>query len=418
MSTALGRPDLISLAAGFTDNATLPVDQVRQVLGEVLSSRKRGEPALQYGSTTGLPELRRLTAERLDRLEQAAGASGSAASGMAEQLVITHGSQQLLYMLTEVLCDPGDIVLVEDPTYFVLLGIAQSRGIDCRGLKLEADGVDLKCLDNVLGSLKRGRRLGRVKLIYLITYHQNPTSTTTSFAKKVGVLDLLRCYEKMAGHPIYLIEDATYRELGFQGLGEASALAARGARARVVYAGTYSKSFATGVRVGFGALPEAILAAVLRVKGNHDFGTANLLQHMLARALTSGCYDVHLAELRHRYAQKAGWMISALRAHFPAQVQWREPTGGMYVWAALPRKVKTGLHSRLFRTALDRDVLYVPGQLCYAPDTTRARPDHEMRLSYGNATRQEIDVGIRRLGSAIKQSLSRPCSAQRARDPK
>lgn len=405
MSTSLARPQLISLAAGFTDNPTLPVDEARKLLMELLSDRLTGEPALQYGSTQGLPALIDLTAARIQRLEQKAGNYNADKEKFAGRLVITNGSQQLLYLVTEVLCDPGDIVLLEDPTYFVYLSIVQSQGLDCRAVRLETDGIDLSSLDKTLGNLKRTGALPRLKLLYLVTYHQNPTGTTTSLSKKQAALDMLRHYEKWAGHPIYLVEDAAYRELGFEEETEPSSLKMIEAAERVIYAGTYSKPFATGVRVGYGLLPKSVRDAVIRVKGNHDFGTANLLQYLLARAISSGAYDAHLKSVRRCYAEKANCMISAIRAFFPDVVQWRKPNGGMYVWVALPKTIKTGLRSKFFARALDHDVLYVPGQICYAPDPRRQRPNHEMRLSYGNATPDEIKEGIARLGRVIGECL-------------
>lgn len=405
MSTSLARPRLISLAAGFTDNSTLPVDEVRDLLNELLSDRGTGEPALQYGSTQGLPALIDLTAARIQLLEQKAGNHSADKERFADRLVITHGSQQLLYLVTEVLCDPGDMVLLEDPTYFVYLGIVQSHGLHCRGIRLETDGIDLASLDKTLGDLKKNGALPRLKMLYAVTYHQNPTGTTTAFNKKQAALDMLRHYEKWAGHPIYFFEDAAYRELGFEEETEPSALKIIGTAERIIYAGTYSKPFATGVRVGYGLLPQPVRDAVIRVKGNHDFGTANLLQHLLARAISSGTYDVHLKLVRRRYAEKADCMVSAIRTYFPDVVRWRKPTGGMYVWVSLPRTVKTGLRSKFFARALDHDVLYVPGQICYAPDPRRPRPNHEMRLSYGNATPGEIKEGIARLGRVIGECL-------------
>jgi 2-aminoadipate transaminase len=143
------------------------------------------------------------------------------------------------------------------------------------------------------------------------------------------------------------------------------------------------------------------LTAARRIKGNHDFGTANLLQQVLARAITSGAYARHLEALRARYAAKAGWMIGALEQHFPEEVEWVDPGGGLYVWVSLPRRWRTGTSSELFRRALRRNVLYVPGALCYADDPTRRKPDHQMRLSFGNASRSEIIEGVQRLGTVL-----------------
>lgn len=407
MHAALARPNLISLAAGFTDTETLPVVETRALLNELLRSARAGRAALQYGTTTGDPELRRLTAERFAKLDGVR--PGARSPWSPERILVTHGSQQLLYMVTEALCDPGDIALVEDPTYFVFLGILQSRGVKARGVRLEPDGLDLAHLRAVLEALRRRRRLHRVKLLYLVSYFQNPTGVTTAFARKRAALALLKEFERDAGHPIYLLEDAAYRELRFAGRDEPSALAARGFAGRVVYAGTYSKPFATGVRVGFGVLPEPLFSAVLRIKGNHDFGTSNLLQQLVARALASGRYDRHLGVLRRRYAHKARVMQRALEAYFPREVEWRAPEGGLYFWARLPHGVKSGLGSPLFKAALARDVLYVPGALCYADDPTRPKPDNELRLSFGHASERDLREGIQRLGEALRRA---PASAR------
>jgi 2-aminoadipate transaminase len=401
MHLALERPTLISLAAGFTDNESLPVDAAREVMDEVLGAPKSGRPALQYGSTVGDLELRALTVKRLRELDQPT--SGEAYA--AERTLVTHGSQQLLYIVSECLCDPGDIVLVEDPTYFVFLGIAQSHGFNCRGVRMERDGIDLAHLEAVLERLKRQGELRRVKFLYLVSYFQNPSGITTSYAKKIAVLDILKCYERTAGHPIYLLEDAAYRELRFAGDDVPSGLRASKHAKRIIYAGTYSKPFATGARVGFGILPEPLFTYATRVKGNHDFGTTHLLQKLLAGALKSCRFAKHVGELQKRYATKARVMTNALRQHFPAEVEWEQPGGGLYVWAGLPAKLKSGRNSPLFKAALKDDVLYVPGELCYADDPSRTKPNHEMRLSFGGATEANIRTGIERLGAVIQGAL-------------
>jgi 2-aminoadipate transaminase len=414
MQAALSRPRLVSLAAGFTDNPSLPVAETRALLNQILRSPKTGRPALQYGSTTGDPELRRLTVEHLRELDmegalcrrpQNQGQRHTVPPRIysPDRLLITSGSQQLLYMTAEALCDEGDIVLVEDPTYFVYLGIAQSRGLSARGVRLEHDGLDLAHLEKVLTSLKRSGDLHRVKLLYLVSYFQNPTGVTTGFEKKCGILTLLKQFERAAGHPIYLLEDAAYRELRFNGEDVPSALAAPGTAERVIYAGTFTKPFATGARVGYGLLPEPLFTAVKHIKGNHDFGTANLLQQLFAGALASGTYRKQVARLRTRYAHKARVMKLALEKHFPPAVEWWEPAGGLYFWARLPHNISTGVKSRFFQTALKNDVLYVPGELCYADDPTRKKPNHEMRLSFGSASEADIREGIRRLGKILRK---------------
>jgi 2-aminoadipate transaminase len=399
MHAALSRPKLISLAAGFTDNPTLPVKLSRKLLNEILRSPETGRPALQYGITVGETSLRTLTAKHLQRLD-----GGHDRAHAPERVIITGGSQQLLYMTLEALCDEGDIVLVEDPTYFVFLSILQSRGIKARGVKLERDGIDLDHLETVLERLKKSGELRRVKALYLVTYFQNPTGATTSLKKKSAVLKLLKQFERAAGHPLYLLEDAAYRELRFDhGEDVPTALTLPGAKERVIYAGTYSKPYAPGARLGFGILPEPLFTTVQRIKGNHDFGTANLLQQLLARALASGQYDRHVAKVRKNYARKARVMKQALTEHFPANVEIWESGGGLYFWGRLPKEISTGMKSKVFQAALKHDVLYVPGELCYADDPSRRKPDHEMRISFGSASGENIRQGIARLGRVLKE---------------
>jgi 2-aminoadipate transaminase len=401
MQTALTRPKLISLAAGFTDNATLPVEISRRLLNEILRSPKTGQPALQYGITAGESNLRQFTAQHLQKLD---GANAAGKGHSSERLIITGGSQQLLYMTLEALCDEGDLILVEDPTYFVFLSILQSRGIKARGVKLERDGIDLVHLEMVLTRLKKSGGLRRVKALYLVTYFQNPTGATTSLAKKSAALKLLKKFEPAAGHPIYLLEDAAYRELRFDhGADVPTALTLPGAAECVIYTGTYSKPYAPGARVGFGILPEPLFTAVQRIKGNHDFGTANLLQQLLARALATGLYDRHVAKVQKNYARKARVMKQALAEHFPANVEIWESGGGLYFWARLPQGISAGVKSKVFSTALKNDVLYVPGELCYADDSSRAKPDNEMRISFGSASEENIRKGIARLGKVLKK---------------
>jgi 2-aminoadipate transaminase len=399
MSLALDRPELISLAAGFTDSETLPLVTARELLNGILTDPRAGQAALQYGPTPGTPDLRRLSVERVRFLDNA---SQSDAYDPA-RVVITHGSQQLLYLLAECLLDPGDIVLVEDPTYFVFLGIAQAFGIRCRGVKLTPGGMDLAELERVLTELKHTGGIKKLKFLYAITSHQNPTGITTPLENKAQTLALLRRYEKAAGHPLFYVEDAAYRELSFTPQTVPSTLTLGKLAQRVIYAGTYSKPFATGARVGFGILPEPVLTTVLRAKGNQDFGTATLIQALLSRAIETGEYDRHVQRIRARYQAKSQAMLSAMKAHFPDSVTWSDPTGGLYIWVQAKPSCATGPKSKLFKTALEQNVLYVPGQLCYADDLQRAKPNCQMRISFGSATDQDIRLGIERLGAALRR---------------
>lgn len=402
MSLALERPNLISLAAGFTDSETLPLEAAGRLLEGILADTRAGRAALQYGSTPGMPELRRLSAGRVQSLDSAAGTDAVGDAYDPGRAVITHGSQQLLHLLAECLLDPGDVVLVEDPTYFVFLGIAQAFGVRCHAVKLTPGGLDLADLERTLEELKHTGAIKKLKFFYSVAYHQNPTGITSPLDNKARALELLRRYERAAGHPIYFVEDAAYRELCFGPRTVPSALSLGKAARRVIYAGTYSKPFSTGARVGFGLLPEPVLTAVLRAKGNQDFGTSTLIQALLCRALETGEYDRHVRRIQVRYEEKARVMIEAMKAHFPPGVAWAEPSGGLYIWAHAKPSRATGTGSKLFKAALDQEVLYVPGALCYAEDPRRRKPNHQMRISFGSASVEDIRRGIQRLGAALR----------------
>lgn len=410
MQLTLSQPDLVSLAAGFTDQATLPVRIAGELTEAVFRHKTRGAAALQYGSTQGDPRLRSLTAAHVadqdhssDTAQSPPTRSSVDRSADSTRTLITNGSQQLLYLVAEALLDPGDIVLVEDPTYFVYLGITDSLGVRCRGVRTDEEGMDIDHLQEVLEQLDRAGELSRVKLLYAVTYHQNPAGTTTGLERKRRILHLLRRWESRAGHRIYCLEDAAYRELRFAGPDTPSTLTIPGAADRVIYAGTYSKPFATGLRVGFGIVPKTLFKVLFRLKSNHDFGTSNLLQILIADAIESGQYVKNLERLRRRYASKAATMRRACRAHFPPSIAWNEPAGGLYFWARVASGKSTGLRSRLFEAALAEKVLYVPGALCYAADPARRRPDSDMRLSFGGAPENRITEGIRRLGRVLER---------------
>ncbi len=400
MEQKLKYPDIISLAAGFTDGPSLPISETQSIFTRLTKTKKRAMDCLQYGVGAGRDLLRELTSKRIAELD---GLDPMHPCYRTNRVIMTHGSQQFLYLLTEALCDQGDIVLVEAPTYFVYLGILQSFGTKTKSIPMETDGLDLEYLKNKLEELKESGEIKRVKMLYLVSYFQNPTGISTSIEKKKAALRLLKSYEKHAGHPIYILEDAAYRELKFPNTEETpSMLTLPGASQRVIYSGTYSKPFATGIRVGFGFLPEPLRTIVMRIKGNHDFGTSNLLQSVLEEAIQSRLYHDHISSLQARYQKKAHRMKRFIQTTFPEQLTWESPTGGLYFWVKAPNRISTGPQSALFKRALKEKVMYVPGIYTYAKDLAVNKFDHAMRISFGNASLKEIKEGIERLGRAIK----------------
>lgn len=417
MKVALEHPGIISLAAGFTDNETLPVEAVAACARDLFRHPKAAQAALQYGTTIGLPDLRR---ELFRRWQRQDGITSHVSQITADDIVVTNGSQQLLYLTSEVLCDPGDIVLVEDPTYFVYLGIVEALGIRARGFSSIDD------LKSKLQHLKSRRLLPRLKMLYLVTYFRNPTGHTWAFEEKREALAIVKHYERAAGHTLYIVEDAAYRDLRFEGQDETSFKSLDLDNQRVMYANTLTKPFATGIKLGYGILPPLLLRAVLRNKSNHDFGSSNLLQTILARALAGGLYDRHLPKIAAAYRRKRDAMVQALDAAFACSgaaakrrnvrsetarasqkrgyntARYETPHGGLYVWLELPPHIKTGLKSRLFKRAIEAGVLYIPGEMCYCADPARPIPQNFIRLSFGAPTVTNIRQGVQILTKALR----------------
>jgi 2-aminoadipate transaminase len=401
MKTALENPGLISLAAGFVDEESLPAEKVAAVLSDLLGQPETAKAALQYGSTQGHPPLRK---KLLDRLAAADGTTPAALGLTPDDVAITTGSQQLLYMVAELLLDPGDIVMTEAPSYFVYHAALAGRGAEVLPVPMDDDGMDIDALAAVLSDLDRSRRLERLKLIYTIDYFQNPTGLTLSARRRERLMELVRRFSRH--HRIIVLEDAAYRELRFDGPDVPSIKSQDAGNAHVIYTSTFSKPCSPGIRVGFGVVPGDLMGPLLRIKGSHDFGSANLPQHLADKLLDSGAYDQHVAVLQGVYRTKCKATTDALDAEFREwpDVTWTKPAGGLYVWVTFPPHVETGPGSPLMDACLREGVLYVPGEFCHVAVDGRL-PKHEMRLCYGIATPEQIREAVRRLARAAKGLL-------------
>ncbi len=395
---ALEDPSLISLAAGLVDEESLPVEEVAEALAELLAQPTAGRAALQYGTVQGHGPLRR---QILHRFAAADGLRPEDVSLTPDEVVITTGSQQLLALLADVLLDPGDIVITEAPTYFVYQGVLQSAGARVHAVPMDADGLNTDALDELLRRLDRAGELGRVKLIYTCDYYQNPTGLTLSMQRRRKLLELARQYSR--SHRILILEDAAYRELRYEGEDLPSIKSFDTRNEHVIWTSTFSKPCAPGLKTGYGILPRDLVGPLLRLKGNHDFGSNNLTQYLLERLLASGAYDVHVERLRDVYRRKRDALLDALAAEFrdDPRISWTRPAGGLYVWATFPPGMEAGPSSRLLRAALDEGVLYVPGEYGYVADDGAPLPRHEARLSFGVATPEQLREGVRRLRRAI-----------------
>lgn len=404
MQQAVENPRLISLAAGLVDAESLPAAEVQSALDEVLWQPESARAALQYGTTQGYAPLR----EKLLTRTLALDSLSPARLGMnADDVVITTGSQQLLYLTGELLLDPGDIVIAEAPSYFVYQGTLDSLGARTLSVPMDAEGLDTAALAELLAQLDRTGELARLRLIYVCDYFQNPSGLTLSLRRRKELMGLVRKYRDK--QRIIILEDAAYRELRYDGADLPSIKSLDDDNSSVILGMTFSKPLAPGLKTGYALMPRGLAAPLLRLKGCHDFGSNNLTQHLINRFLESGAFDRHVAELRRVYRSKRDAMLDALADQFGQTnegngVRWTHPDGGLYIWLAFPSGVSTGPDSPLMRASLREGVLYVPGQFCYVNGRNGPVPTHEARLSFGVASIEQIHEAIRRLRRAYEQT--------------
>lgn len=399
MQQAVENTGVVSLAAGLVDFSSLPVDETRAAAMKLLGDDAAARQALQYGTTAGAERLRTLLLHHLARLE---GTSVGSLGIVRDQLILTTGSQQMLSLICEVLLDPGDICLVAGPTYFVFLGNLNGVGAETISIATDDGGLCPQALERTLSELAAAGRLDRVKLIYLVSYYENPSGVCLAAERRGQIVEIARRWSRQ--QRILILEDAAYRELRYDGPLLPSVWSHDAARDRVIYTQTFSKSFSPGLRVGYGVVPRDLIGPVCDRKGNDDFGSANFNQHLLATVLESGLYAAHVEEVCAAYRVKRDAMLAAAERYFSniPGVTWVHPHGGLYVWMSLPEGIETGFASELFRRATQiHGVMYVPGELCYGLPRAQ-RPRHQMRLSFGVQTPAGIEDGMRRLAAAVR----------------
>lgn len=403
MQQGVENPQVISLAAGLVDYSTLPARETLAAAESLLGDPAAAQLALQYGTTPGSERLRRLLGRHFAELE---GMSPERCPAAPSRILVTTGSQQLLSLVCEVLLDPGDICLVAGPTYFVFCGNLDGVGARTVTIPTDADGLQTDALDAALSRLDREGQLPRVKLIYVVSYYDNPAGLSLAAVRRRELVEIARRWSRH--HRILILEDAAYRELRYDGpvLPSVWSCDDTGGQS-VIYTQTFSKSFAPGLRVGFGVVPDDLVQPLCDRKGNEDFGSANLNQHLLAGVLESGQYAEHLPQVCDAYRRKRDALLQGAAEHFAdiPGASWVHPHGGLYVWMSLPPALETGFRSRLFQEAVQRQgVMYVPGELCYTGPLA-SRPRHQMRLSFGVQPPDGLREGMRRLAAAVRQCL-------------
>jgi 2-aminoadipate transaminase len=406
IAAAVADPNLISFAAGLVDPLTLPVDECAAITQKIFADRPRAQTALQYDTTLGLKPLRRQLLTHLEKLE---GKPASSMSLTADDIVLTTGSQQTLYLVGDCLIDPGDIVIAANPSYFVFTGTLQSLGAQVKTVPADDDGMDVQAVAALLSQIERDGQLSRVKFIYITSFFDNPTGLTLSLPRRKRLLEIAKQFSRE--QQILILEDAAYRELRYDGEALPSIKSFDEKNQFTILTQTFSKPFAPGLKLGYTVMPQALLEAVLNQKGNHDFGSANLCQQIALEAMRDGSYSMHLDLLKIEYRKKRDLMLASLSRHMPKSVYWTHPHGGLYIWLTLPASIDTARDSRMFTESLNHHVLYVPGDYCFQPDHAGQIPRNHLRLSFGQVSIDKIDQGIGRLASVIRDLLP-PTSRQ------
>ncbi|WP_432798518.1 PLP-dependent aminotransferase family protein [Poriferisphaera sp. WC338] len=403
MAKAIENPDLISLAAGLVDYETLPAEECSAILQDILGDEAKSRVALQYGTTEGFWELRQLLYEHLCEMD---GVKPSAYPGSAAEVVVSTGSQQLLHMLADVMLDEHDVVIASWPSYFVYTGALAAVGATVRSVDIDEYGMKPECLERMLEGYDALNQIERVKMVYVVSYHQNPTGITLAQERKQQIVEIVKKFSKR--HRILIVEDAAYRELTYEGEAPKSMKTWDVDNEYVAYLATFSKPFSPGLKTGYGLLPNDLIKPIQLNKGGRDFGSTNLSQHLIYEAMKRGVFAKHVERLKKAYKLKRDVMLEALEKYvgvLDKRIYWTKPSGGLYVWLTLPEGIDTGKDGKLFAAKMERGVIGVPGVYCYPEDPNRDAPSNQIRLSFGTATAEQVEEGVKRLGEAIAHIL-------------
>ncbi len=370
------RPEVVSLAGGMPFLSALPLDVVADSLARLVA--ERGTVALQYGSGQGDPGLRERILEVM---------APQHVQAHPDDVVVTTGSQQALDLVTRIFINPGDVIVAEAPSYVGALGVFRAYQADVVHVPLDADGLIPAALDETLTRLRREGR--RVKLLYTVPNHHNPAGVTLSAGRRPQIVEIA------ARHGVLILEDDPYGLLGFEGgpLPSLHSLDPDG----VIYLGSFSKTFAPGVRVGWAVAPHAVREKLVLASEAAILCPSALNQLAVATYLESHDWRAQVDVFRGLYRERAEAMLDALADLIPFAT-WTTPRGGFYVWLTLPEGLDAG--AMLPRAVTER-VAYVPGTAFYADGQGRS----SMRLSYCYPTPERIREGIRRLATVVDAEL-------------
>jgi 2-aminoadipate transaminase len=379
MGTVVARAtDLVSFAPGYPAPELFPFDELRAISNQLLAGTDPG--ALQYGPTRGYAPL-------LDAIVGILRERAIVSSH--DELLITSGSQQGIDLIARVLISPGDVVLVELPTFTGAIAAFRNMQAELVGVQQEADGISLDDLDAVWRRLQRAGRT--IKLLYVIPNFQNPTGLLLSLHKRRQLLDWA------SRRDVLIVEDDPYGSLYFEGVAVAAdtrPIRADDSDGRVLYLSTFSKTLAPGFRVGWMVAPPPLLERFETAKQSTDLTSGILDQRVVYEAVRRGVVKALAPRLRALYRKKRDAMEETIRALLPQQLTWPAPRGGFFIWATLPGGITD---TELLDRALARGLVFVVGSAFFVDGSGH----NTIRLSFSAPTPERIREGVKRLAAAF-----------------
>ena len=373
------RPESVSLAGGMPNLSALPMDMMANVVNELILTN--GAEALQYGSGQGHPKLRELICDVM-ALE------GIRAN--PDDIVVTTGSQQALDLISRIFIDPGDVVLVEAPSYVGALGTFRQYEAAVVHVEMDQDGMIPDSLRTAITTLRAQGR--KIKFLYLIPNYQNPTGVCLPADRRTEILNICREAE------IFVVEDNPYGLLGFD-KPSPNAMRAEDSE-NVIYLGSFSKTIASGLRVGWALVPQSLKDKLVIASESSILCPSNFTQLTISSYLADQPWRDQIASFCELYKVRRDAMLESLEEYFPSEATWTKPGGGFYVWVNLPPEIDT---KALMPKAIVAKVAYVPGNAFYADGFG----SWSMRLSYCHPTPERIREGVKALGGVIKNEMGR-----------
>lgn len=372
------RPEVISLAGGLPDTSTFPQDSYAALMGRIAAGELA--KALQYGPTEGMAAARNCIREVM---------AAESVDVDPDDLIVTTGGQQALDLVCKVLIDPGDVIVAEGPTYPGAVSAFTSYEARVEQVPVDEDGIVPGLLRERLEQLDREGV--RPKFLYLIPNFQNPSGVTLSLERRKEIVALAR------ERDLLVLEDNPYGLLRYEGEPLPSLHQLEGGDL-VMYLGTFSKILSPGIRLGWVTAPRPVLEKINLGKQAADLCASSLAQHFVAAYVESGGWPEYIGSLRGIYRRRRDAMLEALATELPAEAEWTEPQGGLFLWATLPDYIDT---TDLLARALRENFAFVPGRAAWVDGSGGS----SMRLNFSGADEDEIREGIRRLGVIVGEQV-------------